>query len=264
MPTRHTISHAENFYRGDVYYERYAKDHGGRRGVEFHPIHVHEFGAVATLLADVFIDAATSTELPDTETVTYTTATDGTSPLDKSGRPATVTITKAAGGTALVWPIATPRNIVSTTTHGSSVVAMTITISGYDQYFEAMSELHTVTATGTSKVVNGKKAFAYVESIAITAAADAEANTLNLGTGDVFGLPFRVDEIFEVVPFNNSIPETGATVVVADTTTATTSTGDVRGTVDFTDAADASKKFAAWIHIKNTDTKANVFGITQA
>jgi len=81
-----------------------------------------------------------------------------------------------------------PRNVVITVTHSSSVVAMSGTIYGTDKFGNTMTEAWSVTATGTSKVFTGKKAFWTVTRISETVAADASANSIISGTGDVLGL----------------------------------------------------------------------------
>lgn len=266
LPTRHTISNADKLYAGAVFHPGYAYRTGpadGRRGLEMAHVFVKDYGAIATLQAEGLIDSATSTELPNNETVTYTPATDGTSPLDDANNAAVATIT-VNGTDVLVYDLVTPRNITSTTTHGSSVVAMTILISGYDEYFEPMSELLTVPATGTSQAVVGQKAFRYVASIAIASGSDAEANTLDVGFGDAIGLPVRVDKTGFVMVFCDGALD-AATKVVADTTSpATTTTNDVRGTWDSSTAPNGTREFVVWMFVEEHDDKVTTFGVTQA
>jgi len=261
--SKHSISRASELYFGDavnpVSYSR-----NERAGSPITPITKVSLGSPITLDADGIIAAATSTELPDTETVTYTGATDGTSPMDGAiAAPSTLFMN---GADRLVYVLDVPRNITAAVTHGSSVVAMTILVSGYDEYKMPMSELLTITATGTSKTAAGAKAFKYVESIAITAAADAEANTLNLGWGDVLGLPYKLpakSDLFTNGTFFNEVLEsTAPTVVAGVTTTATTTTGDVRGTVDLNSAMDGST-VSVWYRTDPT-SNTTLFGVTQA
>ena len=194
-------------------------------------------------VADYLVNAATSTELPNAGTKTYTPATDNTSPLDgAAAAPSTIFMD---GADRLVWVLDVPRALTGVMTHGSSVVASTVTISGYDMYMQPMSELMTFTAGTTSKTVAGKKAFKYVSSIAIYSASDSTANTLNLGTNEVLGLPYalsaKADFILNGTYFNDTLESTAPTVVKADATSpATTSTGDVRGTVDLNSTLDGS------------------------
>jgi hypothetical protein len=103
-----------------------------------------------------------------------------------------------------------------------------VTISGYDYYGQAMSE---VIATGTvqSTTVPGKKAFFQITSATISGALGA---TIAVGTTDVLGLPVRVFNVSYVasVKSNNTLAQDAGTFVAAATQTATTTTGDVRGT----------------------------------
>jgi hypothetical protein len=103
-----------------------------------------------------------------------------------------------------------------------------VTISGYDYYGQAMSE---VIATGTvqSTTVNGKKAFFQIASATISGALGA---TIAVGTTDILGLPVRVFNVAYVasVKSNNTLAQDAGTFVAAVTAAATTTTGDVRGT----------------------------------
>lgn len=238
-------------------------------GTEFYSL-----GTPAVADADALVKAATSTELPDTETVTYTPATAGTSPLD-SALATTATSIVVNGEAVSVWDVRDGatygRNLVSVMTHSSAVVATTIVISGYDYTYQAMSELHTITAGTTSKTATGTKAFAYVTSIAITAAADSEANTLNLGTGSKLGLPYRCEKIGHVVAASLAGAQelinvaSNATVVAAVATTATTSTGDVRGTITMNGTLTGSAEVIVHYAVtgRYTDPVA-LHGVTQA
>lgn len=263
---RHQITAAENIYAGAVNYPPYHANKGTTsRGTQVDLPYWHNFGAALAADIDHIMDAATSTELPNTETVTYTAlADDGSSPFDNADTPEITTIIPKLGGSAVtVWPLGTPRALVVTTTHGSSVVAMTVVVTGYDVYRVLMVESIAVTATGTSQTDNGLKAFAYISTIAITAAADAEANTCNLGIGDVLGLPFHVDNPGRVFGNNDGAPHASDVTVEADDTTATATTGDVRGTWNPGVALNAAKEFSVMMFPTGRDTKDNAFGIAQ-
>lgn len=260
----HNISRGDPISVGDVYYERFHTADGLKCGVtaDF-PVYIN-FGAPLAIDTNALIAAATGAELPNTATTTYTTATSGTSPLDDAGLPAVASVQMADGSLQSVWVQDVPRAITGTMTHGSAVVASSLIITGYDVYGELMTELFTFTAGTTSKSVAGKKAFKWIKSYAITAAADATANTLNVGFNDVLGLPFRMSEKNRFLPMGNGAPDASATLVIADDTAATNATGDVRGTVDFNTASDAVKLFAGWLIPSNRQTKALAFGVTQA
>jgi hypothetical protein len=149
---------------------------------------------------------------------------------------------------------------------------MTVLISGYDYLKRAMSELHTFAAAGTNTTmtVTGTKAFYYVKSVAITAAADASANTLNLGTGAKLGLPYALQDLGHMLKASLAgIEETinvasNATVVAAVATAATNATGDVRGTVTFNTALDGAKRAACWMYVEDTEDAVGLVGVAQA
>ena len=169
-----------------------------------------------------------------------------------------------AGQTVTVYDLATPRNVTASVTHGSSVVAMTMLVSGYDEYLQPMSELLTITATGTTKTAAGAKAFRYVSSIALTSASDSTANTVDMGYGDVIGLPVRCDQKSDFIIFQDGAIDTATKVVAVTTDPATTTTGDVRGTWDGTNASDGTRIWTAWIFVYDHSTQQSLFGITQA
>jgi len=260
MTAKHHISHADALYFGSAYNAK-ARATNERHGVPVHFLSKVGLGSPVTLDADGLVKAATSTELPGSATtITYTTATDNTSPLDAAiAAPSTVFLN---GANVLVWVLDVPRNITATVTHSSSVVAMTITVTGYDEYGVPMSEDLSIAATGTSQTAAGLKAFKYVYSVAFTAAADASANTANVGWGDVLGLPYTLDALSDFLTngtfFNEVLETTAPTVVKAVTTTATTTTGDVRGTVDLNSAMDGSA-VSVWYRANPAS-----FGVTQA
>jgi hypothetical protein len=89
-----------------------------------------------------------------------------------------------------------------------------------------MSEVITVATAGTA--VTGLKAFFQISSVTIAGSATAVV----VGTSDVLGLPVRVFNVAYVasVKSNNALAQDGGNFTAADTNTATTTTGDVRGT----------------------------------
>ena len=137
-------------------------------------------------------------------------------------------ITTAGGVTVL--QLDCPRAVQLTTASGTIVTSRNLTVSGYDYYGQAMSE---VIATGTtsSSVANvaGKKAFFQITGITISGSLPV---AITVGTTDVLGLPVRVFNVSYVasVKSNNTLAQDAGTFVAADTATATTTTGDVRGT----------------------------------
>lgn len=262
---------AETLYQGRGRDGQISKlSHRRQAGVPIMLPTLIDLGAPDATDDDLLIDAAASTELPNAATKTYTPATDGTSPLDNTDTPTPVTIALPGGATALVWPLDVPRNLVAVATHATSVVAMTITVSGYDQYLRAMTETLSVAATGTSQTATGNKAFKYVSSIAITSAGNATTNTaLNIGTGKKLGLPYKLASAGHVLQASiGGVQEhiniaSNAAVVAGDATTASATTGDVRGTIAFNAALDGSKEVAVWAFIAGYNSAAGIAGVAQ-
>lgn len=242
--SRHMISQAVRLFFGKA---QYNPAHNSKIGVEMTPVYLHDFGAPAAAVADGLIKAATSTELPDDETITYTFPAASASPTDGSLNDGEFDV---------------PRNVVAAVTHQTSIVAMTIVVTGKDQYGETVVEQLDVSATGTSKSVAGKKAFKSVSKIEISSASDATANTVNIGTGDVLGLPYRVDANGLVAARGANAADTG-TFVPADTTEATATTGDVRGTYDPSTTLNGSNRVAVLIKIANPGSKVGAYGVAQ-
>jgi hypothetical protein len=107
-----------------------------------------------------------------------------------------------------------------------STTARAFTVTGFDVYGQPMSEVITVSVAGTA--VTGLKAFFQVTGATIAGSATAVV----IGTSDVLGIPVRVANVAYVasVKSNNTLAEDAGTFVAASTATATTTTGDVRGT----------------------------------
>jgi hypothetical protein len=123
-----------------------------------------------------------------------------------------------------------PRAVQLTTASGTISTSRTLTVTGYDYYGQPMSEA-IATGTTSSAVANvkGKKAFFQITSIAISGALPV---AITVGTTDILGLPVRVFNVAYIasVKSNNTLAQDAGTFVAADTATATTTTGDVRGT----------------------------------
>lgn len=100
------------------------------------------------------------------------------------------------------------------------------TVRGYDVYGFAMTE--TITATSGATTVNGKKAF---KAIASVTPGFSDAHNYSIGTTDIIGFPIATFALGNLsIVFNNAIVTATTGFVVADTTTVSATTGDVRGT----------------------------------
>jgi len=146
-----------------------------------------------------------------------------------------------------------------------STTARAFTVSGYDYYGQAMSEVITVSVAGTA--VTGKKAFFQISGVTIAAVG----GTVAVGTTDILGFPVRVFNVAYLasVKSNNTLAQDAGTFVAADTATATTTTGDVRGTYTPATASDGIVRTVAGILLPSIAVGPNAvrvgaLGVTQA
>lgn len=176
-------------------------------------------------------------------------------------------ITTAGGVTVL--QLDCPRAVQLTTASGTIVTSRTITVSGYDYYGQPMSEA-IATGTTSSAVANvaGKKAFFQITGITISGALPV---AITVGTTDVLGLPVRVFNVSYVasVKSNNTLAQDAGTFVAADTATATTTTGDVRGTYTPATASNGIVRTTMGIllpaiAVGPNATRVGALGVTQA
>lgn len=152
----------------------------------------------------------------------------------------------ASGG---VYTADVPRNVVITVTHGSSIVAMSGTITGTDQYGNTVTEAWSVTATGTTKTFTGKKAFKKVTSITEVVAADASANSIIVGPGKVLGLPFKAATVNIIAETEDgAIPTAG--VIVAGSAVAT---ADAKGTYTPNSNPNGALDFVVYFLVESSD-----------
>jgi hypothetical protein len=165
-----------------------------------------------------------------------------------------------AGGTTL-YQLDLPRAIKV----NCSTTARAFTVSGFDYYGQAMSEVITVATAGTA--VTGKKAFFTISGVTIAGSATAAV----VGTSDVLGLPVRVFNVAYIasVKSNNTLAQDAGTFVAADTATATTTTGDVRGTYVPATASDGIVRTVMGILLPGiavgpNATRIGALGVTQA
>ena len=146
-----------------------------------------------------------------------------------------------------------------------STTARAFTVSGYDYYGQAMTELITVATAGTA--VNGKKAFWQISGVTIAGSATA----CLVGTTEILGIPVRVTNVAYVgsVKSNSTLAQDAGTFVAADTATAANNTGDVRGTYAPATAADGICRTVMGIllpaiAVGPNSTRVGALGVTQA
>lgn len=227
---RHTVSNADKLYRGKTFYSKYSPD--GRRGVEMSHLYFWDLGAVEVADVDGICTAAGNQNV--------------------SAGPLTLDGTLVTDGVAV---FTTPRNIIidSSTTD----TTQTATITGTDVYGEVLVE---DIAFNSTNAVEGVKAFKTVNSVVtdITLVGDVP-----IGTADVLGCPVRMETLNAVIQTTAAGVVDAPTIVVAVDTTATSTTGDVRGTIKFTDSPDGSVVFAVLLKMNDTYTKLEQFGVAQ-
>jgi len=179
----------------------------------------------------------------------------------------TKSITRSDGVTVVQLDL--PRAVQLTTASGTITTSRNLTVSGYDYYGQAMSE---VIATGTTSSavanVKGKKAFFQITSIAVSGALPV---AITVGTTDILGLPVRVFNVAYIasVKSNSTLATDAGNFVAADTATATTTTGDVRGTYVPTTASDGICRTVIGIlmpaiAVGPSATRVGALGVTQA
>jgi hypothetical protein len=144
--------------------------------------------------------------------------------------------------------------------------ARTFGIVGYDYYGQPMTEIITSISGST---VSGNKAFYQIYAISVSGAT---TTAVTVGTTDKLGLPLRVFDAGYMVRigWNNTLANDAGTFVAADMTpTATSSTGDVRGTYLPSSASNGIKRLVAvlalpGIAVGPNATRTGALGVTQA
>jgi len=160
-----------------------------------------------------------------------------------------------------------PRAVGVTTGAGGSVASANLTVSGYDYYGQAMSEVIASSASA-STLVKGKKAFFQITGITVSGGTTV---TIAVGTTDILGIPVRVLNVAYVasVKTNSTLAQDTGTFAAAVATTATTTTGDVRGTYVPGTASDGINRTVMGIllpaiAVGPNATRVGALGVTQA
>ena len=183
-----------------------------------------------------------------------------------------ITLTAGTGTTSVVLndgstvvQLDVPR-AVGVTIGAGTITNRNVTITGYDYYGQAMSE---VIATGTtqSTTVNGKKAFFQILSASVSGSVGA---TIALGTTDILGAPVKIADLGYVANtgWAGALGNDAGTGVAAVTTTATTTTGDVRGTYVPSSATNGTRRLVIGIllpalAVGPNATRAGALGVNQ-
>lgn len=142
----------------------------------------------------------------------------------------------------------------------------TFVIAGYDLYGYPISETITgPVGTGSAyALTEGLKGFKYVASV--TSNGTATATGIAIGFGDTFSFPLRADRFTELqVAVGNTaiIASTGFTASV--TTTATATSGDIRGTYGLQTSSNGVLRLSVYQspQVSNCSTAAGLLGVSQ-
>lgn len=175
---------------------------------------------------------------------------------------ATINGASASGGTATL----DCTRIVSIVSSSASDTTQTVTITGTDYWGQVQTQALTITGTTT---VNSTKTFKKVTAVYVSAAM---VGNLSVGSGDVFGLPYRVTDAGYLLRtgWAGAVADNAGTFVAAVTTTASSTTGDVRGTFAPTgSAANGSRRLVIAIGLTAAAagpdaTQTGAIGVTPA
>jgi VCBS repeat-containing protein len=196
-------------------------------------------------------------------------ATLNASNIAASQTATTLTLTAGAGVTAasdglgtVRYRLDTPRNVTITSAGNASNASFTV--RGFDAYGQALTQ----TLTGpNATTVQTTKAFASVISVTATTTPGA---AVTVGTGDRFGLPVRVTDAGYVatVKWAGVLAQDAGTLTAADGTTATASTGDVRGTYQPSSASNGTRRLVMCVAVPAlacgpNATRLGAFGVPQ-
>lgn len=140
-----------------------------------------------------------------------------------------------------------PRNVI---VDSGGADTATLTITGTDVYGNVMVE--EIQLNGAT-AVSGKKAFKTVTAVASDGTI---SNDAFVGTGDVLGLPvYLPDSVYVLKELEDGASASSGTVVAGINSTATATTGDVRGTYDPNSACDGAKQFALVVALEDPTYK---------
>lgn len=166
--------------------------------------------------------------------------------------------------TAVADPTKNIARAISITT-ASGGVGGPFVVSGADLYGMPQTEKITAASspTGTA-TTNGKKAFKFINSVIPQLGGSF---TYSIGTADVFGFPVRCDTfVYARIGWAGSPITSSTGFVAAVTTTATNTTGDVRGTYAVQSSSDGTKSLQMFQSISpaNITVMSGFFGVTPA
>ncbi len=194
-----------------------------------------------------------------------TTVASGTITLQTAGPSGSMIGAVGSAASPLLWnPQSLLGRCVAITAAGSASGTVTFTVAGYDIYGYPMSEV--IASTASSQTL-GKKAFKYIKSVTPSA---TDAINYSVDTVDVFGFPIRSDFFGDVLinysaSLNPAVVTANTGYVASVQTTATTTTGDVRGTYVAVSSTNANRlMFRQTPNPYNVTSDTGLYGTAQA
>lgn len=188
--------------------------------------------------------------------------TAGAALLTLAASTGTTSAQDANGVTRIIFDV--PRAV--SLTSAANISAVNFTVTGYDVYGQKLSQ---VLAGPNANTVNTLKAFKSVISVAASAAVGTNTS---VGSSQVLGLPVAVPDAGYIVKaaWAGALAQDAGTFVAADTTaTATTATGDVRGTYSPSSAPNGTRRLVFTVALSTAQvgpqaTRIAAFGVAQA
>ena len=230
MP-RHTVSHADEIFVGNGVK---AGINENKRGLPWTPIQQISLGAPDALDLNGYVAAA---------------AVAGAGAVALNGALVTAGVGQSGANYG--------RGVVVDSSNAGDTTQV-VTVTGTDALDEPVVE--DITLNGTT-AVNGQKAFKTVTGVSVSAAM---TGTLDVGTTDILGLPYRLDGVYDLLhAFADTADERATgTLAAADTTDpATATTNDPRGTWLPATATDGSVVYRLWYKISGLATNKQAFGV---
>lgn len=213
----------------------YSVGKGNQKGVPGAPISpIYVYEVTPTTGTTVTIAAAQAVSGAGNLTINGTLATSGVATLD------------------------VPRNVILVSSSGTDST-QTATVTGTDLY--TVPTVETITLTGTT-AAQGLKAFLTVSKVAMSAST---VGNISAGSGDKFGVPFRINKKGSLQAFWDAAWNSGSgtTTLAVTTNPATATTGDVRGTYLPATASDGTRTLALWVYMDDVESANGLYGIDQ-
>jgi hypothetical protein len=173
-------------------------------------------------------------------------------------------LTFGSGGTVAVWnPAAGTGRTINVVMNSTGRDTGAVTVVGRDMYGIKMTETIPFGSTTVSSFA-GLKAFKYVQSVTPTTGSVFVSTIIWVGFNDTFGLPLvarysGVDTSIRLIATSSLVGQNSSgPITVAATGTATSTTGDVRGTYASTTATNDTVR----LQISQNITAEMVNGVT--